>query len=181
MEVKQIDIEGPLVIKPDVFGDHRGYFLESFNAEVYNQMGLNASFCQDNQSMSSKGTLRGLHFQAPPFSQGKLVRVAQGKVLDVIVDIRKSSPTFGKHFIIELDSIDHTMLWVPPGFAHGFLTLEDNTIFCYKCTAYYNKASEGSLRWDDNDLNINWGTKDVIISEKDKNAPLFSQFNSPFK
>lgn len=180
MEFKQTDIQGPLVIKPDVFGDHRGYFFESYHEAAMQEAGLNVHFCQDNQSLSSKGTLRGLHFQAPPFSQGKLVRVVRGRVLDVIVDIRKNSSTYGRHFSIELNDRNHTMLWVPSGFAHGFLTLEDHTIFCYKCTAYYNRSSEGAIRWNDADLAIEWGMDEVNLSDKDRSAPLFRDFDSPF-
>lgn len=181
MDVQKIDIAGPLVIVPKVFGDDRGYFFESYSEELFREAGLNLHFCQDNQSKSRKGTLRGLHFQAPPYSQGKLVRVVHGSVLDVIVDIRRSSQTFGEHFAIELNDREHKMLWVPPGFAHGFLTLEDDTVFSYKCTQFYHPASEGAIRWNDPDLGINWGTSEVLISEKDAVAPLFNQFKTPFE
>ena len=173
-------IDGLLVIKPKVFEDDRGYFFESYNEQVLEQAGLHAKFVQDNQSMSQKNVLRGLHFQAPPFAQGKLVRVIKGAALDVVADIRKNSPTYGKCFSIELNEQNKTMLWVPEGFAHGFCTLVDNTIFYYKCTNYYNKAAEGSVAWNDSDLNINWGIKDPILSEKDKTGITFKNFVSPF-
>lgn len=180
MEIQRIDIEGPIVIKPQVFEDDRGYFFEPYNGKKFESFGLNETFVQDNQSLSHKGTIRGLHFQAPPFAQGKLVRVITGAVLDVIVDIRKNSPTYGRTFSIELNAHNKLMLWVPVGFAHGFSTLQDHTIFQYKCTGYYNKESEGGLRWNDPDLKINWGVDSAILSEKDKLLPLFSAFNSPF-
>jgi dTDP-4-dehydrorhamnose 3,5-epimerase len=173
-------IEGLLVIKPKVFEDDRGYFFESFNEKLLEQAGLKAKFVQDNQSLSQKNVLRGLHFQAPPFAQGKLVRVIKGSALDVVVDIRKKSPTYGKSFAIELDEQNKTMLWVPEGFAHGFCTLLNDTIFYYKCTNYYDKASEGSIIWNDPDLNINWNISDPVLSEKDKAGVAFKNFVSPF-
>jgi dTDP-4-dehydrorhamnose 3,5-epimerase len=127
-----------------------------------------------------KGVLRGLHFQAPPFAQGKLVRVMKGAVLDVAVDIRKNSPTYGQWASIELTESNKWMYWVPPGFAHGFVTLDDSTVFFYKCTNMYNKASEGSIRWNDPDLNIDWGIDSPLLSEKDQTAPFFKDFISPF-
>lgn len=142
--------------------------------------GIDHNFVQDNESKSMKGVLRGLHFQRPPFAQGKLVRVMKGAVLDVAVDLRKSSPTFGQWASIELTEDNKFMYWVPPGFAHGFVTLEDNTVFFYKCTNVYNKESEGSLRWNDPTLNIDWGVAEPLLSEKDKIAPLFDSFKSPF-
>lgn len=173
-------IEGLLVIKPKVFEDARGYFFESFNEQLLEKSGLHAKFVQDNQSLSQKNVLRGLHFQAPPFAQGKLVRVIKGAVLDVVVDIRKNSATYGKHFPIELNEENKTMLWIPEGFAHGFLTLHHNTIFYYKCTNYYNKESEGSICWNDPDLNIDWKTTAPLVSEKDNAAMSFKNFVSPF-
>ena len=134
MDIKSTPIEGLLIIEPQVFTDPRGYFYESYNKEKFVAAGINIEFVQDNQSLSQKGIVRGLHFQAPPFDQGKLVRVIQGAVLDVAVDIRKNSPTYGQNFSIELSSQNRTMFYIPPGFAHGFETLEDNTIFLYKCT-----------------------------------------------
>jgi len=156
--------------------------MESYNSQLFKDTtNLNVEFVQDNESQSNKGVLRGLHFQKPPHAQGKLVRVVKGSVLDVAVDIRKSSKTFGKHFSIVLSEENKTQFYVPPGFAHGFLVLEDNTIFSYKCTGFYNKESEVSLRWDDRDINIDWGIKDPILSEKDKNSSvIWNNLNSPF-
>ncbi len=180
MEIITTPLKGLLIIKPDVFEDERGYFFESFNHEKFLKLGLDLHFVQDNESKSKKGVLRGLHFQAPPFEQGKLVRVMRGSVLDVAVDIRRDSPTYGRWESIILSGQNKWMYWIPAGFAHGFVTLEDDTIFFYKCTNVYNKASEGSILWHDGDLNINWGIENPVISEKDKAAPLFRQFNSPF-
>lgn len=180
MEVIETTIKDLLIIKPKVFADARGYFFESYNEAVFKQNGVNATFVQDNQSLSNYGVLRGLHFQAPPFDQGKLVRVIIGAVLDVAVDIRKNSPTYGKHVAIELTEENKTMFYIPPGFAHGFLTLRDNTIFSYKCTNLYNKASEGCVLWNDSDLNINWNIENPILSEKDIIGTPFKDFSSPF-
>lgn len=180
MQVKSIFIDGPLIIQPTVFNDPRGYFFESYNESNYVKAGIAHHFVQDNQSCSQKGTIRGLHFQAPPFDQGKLVRVISGAVMDVVVDIRKNSATYGKHFCIELDAENHTQFWIPPGFAHGFETLEDNTLFLYKCTNVYDKASEGGLFWNDPTLGIQWQTQAALISEKDTQLPLFKDFISPF-
>ena len=182
MKFIETEIQGLFIIKPKVWEDERGYFFESYSQQLLTEAGIKANFVQDNQSLSQKGTLRGLHFQAPPFDQGKLVRVIQGKVLDVAVDLRKNSATFGHHMTIELSAVNHQMFWVPPGFAHGFLTLEDRTIFTYKVSNIYNKVSEGGLLWNDPDLNIDWGIdpSEIIISEKDKLLPLLKDFNSPF-
>lgn len=180
MEIIKTPLEGLLIIKPDVFEDERGYFFESFNHDKFLKLGLDLKFLQDNESKSKKGVLRGLHFQAPPFTQGKLVRVMRGSVLDVAVDIRKNSPTYGKWESIVLSGQNKWMYWIPGGFAHGFVTLEDDTIFFYKCTNIYNKASEGSILWNDPDLNINWGIGDPVISDKDKLSPKFSDFTTPF-
>ncbi len=180
MEVIQTPIEGLLILKPSIFTDHRGYFFESWNKELFMNIGINLDFVQDNQSFSNKGVLRGLHFQNPPFSQGKLVRVIRGSVLDVAVDIRKESLTFGQYFSIELSEENNTIFWIPPGFAHGFVALEDNTFFSYKCTETYNKASEGSLLWSDKDLNIDWKINNPIVSDKDNKAINFSNFSSQF-
>jgi len=181
MKIISTSIPDCIIIEPRVFGDDRGYFYESWNKESFHEAGLDMDFVQDNQSMSMKGVLRGLHFQAPPFAQGKLVRVIQGSVIDVAVDIRKSSPSFGKHVAVELSGDNKRMFWVPEGFAHGFLTLEDHTIFSYRCTDVYNKESEGSLNWNDPELNIDWNISDPILSEKDQIAPLLADFNSPFE
>ena len=180
MDVTTTNIEGLLIIKPRVFGDERGYFFERFREDIMKSNGVTSKFVQDNQSMSSKGILRGLHFQKDPFAQGKLVRVIKGSVLDVAVDIRKKSPTYGQHFLIELNEENKTMFYIPPGFAHGFLTLEDDTLFSYKCTNYYNKESEGAIRWNSKSLNVDWGIVNPILSSKDATAPTFDEFQSPF-
>jgi len=180
MEIKELFIEGLKVIQPAVFGDHRGYFMESYNEAKFAAAGLPTHFVQDNQSLSAKNILRGLHFQAPPFAQGKLVRVIKGAVLDVSLDIRKNSATYGQHFAIELNETNKTMLWIPPGFAHGFLTLADETIFSYKCTGLYNQSSEGGLLWNDPDLGINWRIENPVLSQKDELLSKLADFNSPF-
>lgn len=180
MEIIKTSIEGLLVIKPDVFKDERGYFFESYNKERFAKEGLDMTFVQDNESKSSKGVLRGLHFQKPPYAQGKLVRVVKGSVMDVAVDLRKDSPTYGKWESCILSEENKKMFWIPEGFAHGFLTLEDDTIFTYKCTNIYNKESEGSLRWDDADIHIEWNIDNPTLSEKDKVSPLFKDFVTPF-
>jgi len=180
MEIIKTPIEGLLVIKPKIFGDDRGYFFESWSKESFAKNVLNLDFVQDNQSLSSKGVLRGLHFQNPPFSQGKLVRVIKGAVLDVVVDIRKESSTYGKHFSIELNEENKTICWIPPGFAHGFVTLQDDTIFTYKCTEVYNSASEEALLWSDKDLNIDWRAINPLVSDKDLVAGSFKNFKSQF-
>ena len=180
MKIIKTEIKGLLIIKPRVFEDNRGYFFESWSKDTFENAGLDINFVQDNQSFSSKGVVRGLHFQNPPFAQGKLVRVLKGSVLDIAVDIRENSPTYGKYFSIHLSEENKTMFWIPPGFAHGFSTLEDNTIFSYKCSGVYNKESEGSLMWNDTDLNIDWKIKNPIISEKDQNSELFSNLKTQF-
>lgn len=180
MKITKTSIEGLLIIHPDIFQDERGYFFESWSKSKFLENNLDFNFVQDNQSLSQKNILRGLHFQHPPFAQGKLVRVIQGSVLDVAVDIRKKSPTYGRYFSIELNEENKTSFWIPPGFAHGFLTLRDNTIFSYKCTEIYNKESEGSLLWNDSELNIDWGAKTPIVSQKDKLANSFANCNSKF-
>lgn len=181
MEVIETKIPDLVIIKPTVFQDDRGYFFESYNKEKFLSKGIDQNFVQDNESKSMKGVLRGLHFQKPPFSQGKLVRVMKGAVLDVAVDLRKKSPTFGQWESIVLTDENKFMYWVPPGFAHGFVTLEDHTVFFYKCTNVYNKESEGSLRWNDPTLNIDWGDiAEPILSGKDKIASFFNDFESPF-
>mgnify|MGYP001334855562 CR=1 FL=1 len=180
MQLINTPIQDLLVIHPIVFKDSRGLFFENWNLKILKEQGLSLNFVQENTSLSHKGVLRGLHFQNPPFSQGKLVQVLKGKVLDVVVDIRKNSVTYGKSFSIELSDDNKKMLWIPSGFAHGFLSLEDDTIFNYKCTEFYNKDSEGSLLWNDKDLAIDWGVNQVVVSEKDANAPLFCSFVSQF-
>jgi len=180
MEIIKTKIPDLLIIKPSVFKDDRGYFFESYSKGKFMAQGIDQNFVQDNESKSMKGVLRGLHFQKPPFAQGKLVRVMKGAVIDVAVDLRKSSPTYGQWASIELTEDNKFMYWVPPGFAHGFATLEDNTVFFYKCTNVYNKESEGSLRWNDPTLNIEWGLDQPLLSEKDQISPLFDSFVSPF-
>jgi dTDP-4-dehydrorhamnose 3,5-epimerase len=180
MEISKTHLEGLLVIKPRVFGDDRGYFFESWSKQSFTEVGLNLDFLQDNQSLSGKEVLRGLHFQNPPYAQGKLVRVIKGAVLDVAVDIRKDSPTYGQYFSVELSETNKNIFWIPPGFAHGFVTIEDNTIVTYKCTEVYNKESEGALLWNDKDLNINWEVNDPLVSEKDLAAGKFKDFVSKF-
>ena len=180
MEVIETGIQGLVVIQPRVFKDPRGYFFESYNRLKFEEIGIDVEFTQDNQSLSAKGILRGLHFQKPPHAQGKLVRVIKGAVLDVAVDIRKSSPTYGRHFKIELNESNFTMFYIPPGFAHGFLTLEDNTIFSYKCTDTYHPETEGGLLWNDPQIGIEWPLTDPILSDKDKLFIPFSEFISPF-
>jgi dTDP-4-dehydrorhamnose 3,5-epimerase len=180
MQVILTEIPDLYIIQPKVFEDERGYFFESYNKKVLAEAGLHLNFVQDNQSLSQKGVLRGLHLQNPPYAQGKLVNVIKGAVLDVAVDIRKGSLTYGKHIAIELNEENKTMFWIPEGFAHGFLTLRDDTIFTYKCTNTYNKNSEQSITWNDKDLNINWGIKDPILSEKYKTAASFRDFKSLF-
>ncbi|HBZ66754.1 MAG TPA: dTDP-4-dehydrorhamnose 3,5-epimerase [Bacteroidales bacterium] len=180
MEIIETEIRDLKIIKPQVFEDERGYFFESYNLEKFANAGIDIAFVQDNESKSMKDVLRGLHFQAPPFAQGKLVRVMRGAVLDVAVDLRKGSSTYGKWASIILTESNKFMYWIPAGMAHGFLTLQDHTVFFYKCTNVYNKPSEGSIRWDDPTLQIDWGTKQPILSAKDETAPLFEGFVSPF-
>jgi dTDP-4-dehydrorhamnose 3,5-epimerase len=180
MRIEQVPISGLMIISPNVFEDPRGYFFESYSKKAFVEAGITEEFVQSNQSLSQKGVLRGLHFQHPPHAQSKLVRVIQGSVLDVALDIRKGSPTYGQHFSIVLSAQNKTMFYVPVGFAHGFLTLEDNTIFSYKCGNYYNKPTEDGILWNDKDLNIEWNVENPILSEKDKVNTLFRDFNSPF-
>lgn len=182
MTFKETSIPGLILVEPKVFRDDRGYFLESFNRRTFSEAGINAEFVQDNQSLSNRGTLRGLHGQADPFAQGKLVRVIQGRAIDIAVDIRKNSSTYGQHVRVELTGDNFKMLWIPPGFLHGFSTLEDNTIFAYKVTNLYDKASEIGVKWNDPDLNIDWGIgeNEAMLSDKDQILPLFKDFISPF-
>jgi dTDP-4-dehydrorhamnose 3,5-epimerase len=181
MTIHSTSIDGLLVIEPDVFTDERGYFFEPFNKARFAKLtGVRAAFVQDNESSSNAGTLRGLHFQLPPNEQGKLVRVVSGAVLDVAVDLRVGSPHFGQHASIVLSAANKLQLWIPPGFAHGFLALDDNSVVSYKCSGYYNRDSERCLRWNDPDLGIDWGVDKPLLSEKDANSPLFREFDSPF-
>ena len=180
MKISKTKINGLIIITPKVFFDDRGSFFESWNSDQFNNVGINDIFDQDNQSISSKNVLRGLHFQNPPYAQSKLVRVIKGSVLDVAVDLRKSSPTYGKHHSLILSGENKISFYIPKGFAHGFLSLEDNTIFSYKCSGKYNKISEESLIWNDRDLEIDWGISNPIVSEKDLNAKYFNEFKSKF-
>lgn len=170
MEIKELGIQGVFEITPKTFQDTRGFFFEAFNESVFQAAGLPHKFVQDNQSFSTKGVLRGLHFQKAPFAQGKLVRVLSGSIIDVIVDLRKNSDSFGKHLLIPLDSDKRNMVYVPVGFAHGFVTLTDSMVI-YKCTSGYNKDSDGGVRWNDPALGIDWGISDPVISEKDMGLP----------
>jgi len=180
MQVIKTPINDLLIIQPTVFEDSRGHFFESYNKQLFLNNKIDVDFVQDNQSLSQTGVLRGLHFQKPPYAQGKLVRVITGAVLDVVVDIRKKSNTYGKHFSIELNEKNKTMLWIPEGFAHGFLTTQNDTIFSYKCTNFYHKESEGTIYWNDADIGINWGIENPTLSEKDKTGKKFNGFTSPF-
>lgn len=183
IEVKKTDIEGVLIIEPKVFGDTRGYFLESFNAKEFaEKTGLNINFVQDNESMSSYGVMRGLHFQRPPFTQSKLVRCVKGAVLDVAVDIRKGSPTYGKHVAVELTEDNHRQFFVPRGFAHGFAVLSEIAVFQYKCDEFYHPEADGGISILDDSLGIDWKipTDKALLSEKDTKHALLKDFDSPF-
>ena len=178
MIVKETILEGCFVIQPKVIQDKRGYFLESFNQAVFKEgLKRDINFVQDNESYSSKGVLRGLHYQKGDYAQAKLVRVIKGKILDVVVDLRTDSPTFSKHMSIELSEDNKTQLFIPRGFAHGFLVLSDTAIFSYKCDNFYNKASEGGIIYNDKDLNIDWklDEKEFIVSEKDLELPTLKE------
>ncbi|MCF8276615.1 MAG: dTDP-4-dehydrorhamnose 3,5-epimerase [Flavobacteriales bacterium] len=180
MKLIETELKDLFIVEAKVFDDPRGYFYEAFNKQAFEADGLVMDIKQTNISKSQGGVVRGLHFQNPPFSQGKLIRVLKGAVLDVVVDIRKNSMTYGKHFSIELSEENKKALWVPPGFAHGFKTLMDDTIFYYDCTEEYNRDSEGSILWNDAELGIDWGIQNPILSEKDSLAPRFSELNSQF-
>lgn len=183
MKVTETIIPGVLILEPKVFKDDRGYFFESYSKRTLSGAGIDADFLQDNQSLSQKGTVRGLHAQVHPFEQGKLVRVLKGSVMDVAVDARKGSPAYGRHVAVELSAASNLQLWVPPGCLHGFVTLEDDTIFTYKVTSYYDKASETGVVWNDHTLAIGWGIneRDAILSAKDQELPGFADYDSPFK
>ncbi len=181
MEISKTPIEGLLIFQPRIFTDNRGSFQESFNERLFTEAtGQDFRFVQDNQSVSMKGVLRGLHLQHPPHAQGKLVRVARGAVIDVAVDIRKSSPTYGQYVAVELSEENNKQLWIPPGFAHGFAVLEDDTIFAYKCTDYYAPECEETIMWNDPDLNIDWKIRPSLVSEKDEKGTEFRKFVSRF-
>lgn len=181
MTIEETDLKGLFIIEPKVFEDERGYFFESYNQMRFSEQGLNLNFVQDNQSKSGKNVLRGLHFQNPPSAQGKFVQVIKGSVLDVAVDIRIGSKTYGQHIALVLSEANKKMMYISEGFAHGFLTLEDETIFSYKCTNFYNSTLESSILWNDPDLNIDWGIENPILTVKDNSAQRFNQFDSQFK
>lgn len=183
MNVITTDLIGVYVLEPKKYSDSRGYFMESYNKQLLKEYIGDINFVQDNESKSSYGVVRGLHFQKPPYAQAKLVRVVQGKVLDVIVDIRKGSPTFGQHFSIELSAENHRQLFVPRGFAHGFSVLSDEVIFQYKCDNYYQPSSEGAVLWNDSELNIDWRVNNdhIVLSDKDRDNSPFAELNSPFE
>ena len=173
-DFKETSLPGVVIVKPKLFGDSRGFFMETYKKSDFISAGITDEFCQDNHSFSSKGVLRGIHFQSAPFAQGKLVRVIKGAVWDVAIDLIKGSPTFGQSFGMELSEDSNTMLYVPPGYGHGFITLKDNTHFLYKCTAEYSPESDGGIVWNDPDLNISWPMIDgeqPLVSEKDKVLP----------
>lgn len=173
MKVIKTDIPEVVIIEPKVFGDHRGYFFESFSERDFAAEVREVRFVQDNESKSCYGVLRGLHFQKPPHAQSKLVRVVKGRVLDVAVDIRRGSPTFGRHVAVELSEENHRQFFIPRGFAHGFVVLSDEAVFHYKCDDFYAPECEGAVAWDDPDLGIDWGipVEDVLLSEKDRKHP----------
>jgi len=181
MKIIKTPISGLLILQPSVFEDNRGRFIESWNSNSFNEaVGREVTFVQDNESISKGGVLRGLHFQIPPAPQAKLVRVSRGAILDVAVDLRSSSPTFGMHYAVELDALSGIQFWIPEGFAHGFLSLEDDTQVQYKCTAPYNPECESSLMWNDPGLGIDWGIEKPMLSDRDLKAQLFQDFKSPF-
>lgn len=180
MQIDKTTIADLLLLTPKVFQDERGYFMESYNHEKWEPI-LKTNFVQDNESLSEKGVLRGLHFQKPPYAQAKLVRVVKGSVLDVAVDLRKSSPTYGQYFKFVLSASNKKQLFIPVGFAHGFLCLEDNTIFSYKCSQYYHSKSEAVIKWNDSSIGIDWGIENPIVSERDAQASSFSSFKTPFE
>jgi dTDP-4-dehydrorhamnose 3,5-epimerase len=179
-EIKQTSLPGVLEIFPRVFPDSRGYFFESFRQDWLDKMGVQESWVQDNQSFSQKGTVRGLHFQRGAYSQAKLVRVIAGKVLDVAVDLRKGSPSFGQVYSTILDTEKNNLLYIPAGFGHGFSVLED-AVFVYKCSNYYHKDSEGGVRWSDPTLGIDWQVSEPIVSEKDQILPTLAEFVEAFQ
>ncbi|MBO5943421.1 MAG: dTDP-4-dehydrorhamnose 3,5-epimerase [Bacteroidales bacterium] len=180
MNIVETEIKGVFIIEPKVFGDDRGYFFESFSQREFESVIGPVTFVQDNQSKSSYGVVRGLHFQKPPHAQAKLVRVVKGKVLDVAVDLRKDSPTFGKYMAVELSDENHRQVFIPKGFAHGFSVLSEEAVFQYKCDEYYAPESEAAIAWDDQDLNIDWKVpaEDVVLSAKDRNHPTLKEFIS---
>lgn len=181
MHIEKTSLEGVVIITPDVFADERGFFMETFSEKRYQEaLGDDIHFVQDNLTFSKKGVLRGLHYQAPPFGQGKLVSISQGKVLDVAVDIRFGSPTFGKHVAVELSDKNHKQFFVPVGFAHGFLVLSETALFVYKCTNYYSKEHERGIKWDDSALDIAWGIENPIVAIRDAEFPLLKDIQQEY-
>ena len=182
MNIETTPIQDLVILNPTVFEDARGYFFEAYNQNVLIAEGIQINFVQDNQSFSKRGTLRGLHYQNPPFAQTKLVRVLEGEIVDVAIDLRKDSPTYGQHFALRLSAENKKQLLIPQGFAHGFSVISETATVLYKCDQFYNKASEGGIRFDDPALNIDWGIdlKAAIVSEKDQILPLFTDCNSGF-
>lgn len=182
MEVIKTDIDGVVIIEPKIFNDARGYFFESYNKATFDAQVARVDFVQDNESCSSRGVMRGLHFQRPPHAQAKLVRCVRGQVLDVAVDIRKGSPTYGRHVSCLLTEENHRQFFIPRGFAHGFAVLSDTAVFQYKCDNYYCPEADGGISIIDPELNIDWGIaiEEAILSEKDKNHPLLREFDTPF-
>jgi len=178
--IEQPQISGLKLLHPNIIKDERGYFFESYNYETFKKIGITDVFVQDNQSCSNVNVIRGLHFQVPPFAQAKLVRVMKGAVIDIAVDLRKESPTYGKHFSVELNEVNQLQFYIPVGFAHGFAVLENRTVFAYKCSNFYHKDSEKTLLFNDKDLNINWNIQNPIVSQKDLKAIRFKDFISPF-
>lgn len=178
MKIIETEIQGLFIIEPDVYGDSRGYFFESFSKKRFEeQTGINVDFVQDNESRSTYGVVRGLHFQRPPHAQAKLVRVVSGRVLDVAVDLREGSPTYGRHVAVELSGENHRQVFIPKGFAHGFSVLSEEAVFQYKCDDYYAPETEGAVAWDDPEIAIDWRipADDMILSEKDKKHPRLSE------
>ena len=183
MNIIDTFIDGVVIIEPKVFGDHRGYFFESFSEREFKEKVADVNFVQDNESRSCHGVVRGLHFQKPPHAQAKLVRVVKGRVLDVAVDIRKGSPTYGRHVEVELSEDNHRMVYIPKGFAHGFAVLSEDAVFQYRCDDYYAPETEGAISWDDPDLDIDWRlpSEKVILSAKDTSHPSFKDADIPFE
>lgn len=179
MKIETTPLKDVLILTPNIFKDERGYFFESYNTQKVADF-IKCEFVQDNESLSQKNVLRGLHFQIPPFAQDKLVRVIKGSVLDIAVDLRKSSPTYGQSFSLILSGENKKQLFIPAGFAHGFITLEDDTLFSYKCSNYYEKNAERTILWNDKSLNIEWNCDQPLLSDKDLIGENFSTFESPF-
>jgi dTDP-4-dehydrorhamnose 3,5-epimerase len=181
VKITESNIKGILIIELEVFKDSRGYFAETFSLKRYKEYGVNLDFVQDNISVSKKGTLRGLHYQVPPKAQAKLCHVIKGRVIDIAVDLRFGSSTFGQHLALELSETNHTQVFIPAGFAHGFAVLSDEAVFQYKCSEFYSKEYEKAIRFDDPDLKIDWGIENPIVSNKDREAKFFKEIEMDFK